>query len=81
MDPAILVLDEPVANLDPRGRRTFLELISILDATKIIVTHDLEMARELCDRVVLMDRGKVVADGRPAATLSDVGMLEKHGLI
>ena len=81
MDPAILVLDEPVANLDPRGRRTFLELISILDATKIIVTHYLEMARELCDRVVLMDRGKVVADGRPAATLSDVGMLEKHGLI
>jgi cobalt/nickel transport system ATP-binding protein len=81
MDPEILVLDEPVANLDPRGRRGFLELISVLEATKIIVTHDLDLARGLCDRVVLMDGGRVVADGRPAATLSDERMLQKHGLI
>ena len=81
MDPEVLVMDEPVANMDPRGRRAFLELIKVLEGTKIIVTHDLGMARELCDRVVLMDKGLVVADGRPAATLSDEVLLEKHGLI
>lgn len=81
MDPEVLVLDEPVANLDPRGRRSFLDLIGILEATKIIVTHDLEMARSMCDRVVLMDKGRVVADGKPAATLGDEELLQKHGLI
>ena len=96
MDPEVLVMDEPVANMDPRGRRAFreaglevddklvfafLELIKVLEGTKIIVTHDLGMARELCDRVVLMDKGLIVADGRPSATLSDEVLLEKHGLI
>lgn len=81
MDPEILVLDEPVANMDPRGRRGFLELITLLEGTKIIVTHDLNMAREICDRVVLMDRGEVVADGRPAAIFEDGALLEKHGLV
>ncbi|HEY5493816.1 MAG TPA: ATP-binding cassette domain-containing protein [Candidatus Anoxymicrobiaceae bacterium] len=81
MDPEVLVMDEPVANMDPRGRRAFLELIKVIEATKIIVTHDLAMARELCDRVVLMDKGLVVADGRPSTTLSDEVLLEKHGLI
>ncbi|HEY5526808.1 MAG TPA: ABC transporter ATP-binding protein [Candidatus Anoxymicrobiaceae bacterium] len=81
MDPEVLVLDEPVANMDPRGRRGFLELISILEATKVIVTHDLNMSREICDRVVLMDRGEVVADGRPSAIFGDGALLEKHGMV
>jgi cobalt/nickel transport system ATP-binding protein len=81
MDPEILVLDEPVANLDPRGRRGFLGLIKVLEATKVVITHDLEMAREICDRVVLLDGGKVVADGRPDAIFSDQRLLERHGLV
>ncbi len=81
MDPEILVLDEPVANLDPRGRREFIELIGILEATKVVVTHDLDMARTVCDRIVLMDKGEVVADGRPEKLLSDIKLLERHGLI
>jgi len=81
MDPEILVLDEPVTNLDPRGRREFLDLINVLEATKLVVTHDLDMAREICGRVVLMDDGRVVADGRPEAIFSDTKLLERHGLV
>ena len=80
MDPEILVLDEPVSNMDPRGRREFIELIKILDATKIVVTHDLAMAREICDRAVVMDDGEIVADGNPALVFEDVELLEAHGL-
>lgn len=81
MEPEILVLDEPVSNMDPRGRREFIELIRILEATKVIITHDLRMARDLCDRVVLMDKGRVVADGRTSAILDDETLLEQHGLL
>jgi cobalt/nickel transport system ATP-binding protein len=81
MDPEILVLDEPVSNMDPRGRREFIELIRTLKATKIVVTHDLAMAREICDRVVLMDKGEVVADGRPSVIFDDGELLEEHGLV
>jgi cobalt/nickel transport system ATP-binding protein len=81
MDPEILVLDEPVANLDPRGRRGFLELINILEATKVVVTHDLGMAHDVCTRVVVMDGGLIVADGSPEAVFADGSMLERHGLV
>jgi cobalt/nickel transport system ATP-binding protein len=81
MDPEILVLDEPVSNMDPRGRREFIDLIKILEATKIVVTHDLLMARDICDRVVLMDKGEIVADGRPEKIFADVHLLDEHGLI
>jgi cobalt/nickel transport system ATP-binding protein len=81
MDPDLLVLDEPVSNMDPRGRREFIELLQKLKATKVIVTHDLAMAREVCDRVVLMDRGEIVADGRPELVFDDTALLERHGLV
>jgi cobalt transport protein ATP-binding subunit len=81
MEPEILVLDEPVSNLDPRGRRHFLEIISVLEATKLIVTHDLDMARRVAGRVVLMDGGLVVADGRTEEILRDADLLERHGLL
>ena len=64
--PSVLVLDEPTANLDPRGRRRFIHLIRGLDCTKLIATHDLEMVLELCPRTVLLDAGRIVADGPTA---------------
>ncbi len=78
--PSVLALDEPTANLDPRGRRRFLDLIRTLPATKLIATHDLEMALSLCDRTVLLDGGLVVADGPTRDVLGNVDLLERHGL-
>ena len=78
--PSILVLDEPTANLDPRGRRRFMELIRGLPATKLIATHDLEMVLELCNRTVLIDAGQVVANGLTRIILGDPNLLEAHGL-
>jgi cobalt/nickel transport system ATP-binding protein len=79
-DPSVLALDEPTANLDPRGRRRFLALIRGLPATKLIATHDLEMALELCGRTILLDAGRVVADGPTREILGDSALLEAHGL-
>ena len=80
MRPSVLVLDEPTANLDPRGRRRFIDLIRGLPATKLIATHDLEMVLELCDRTILLDAGRVVANGLTRNVLGDPGLLEAHGL-
>jgi cobalt/nickel transport system ATP-binding protein len=81
MDPEIMVLDEPVSNMDPRGRREFIKLIQTLKATKILVTHDLALAREACARVVIMDDGEIIADGPTEVILSDERLLERHGLL
>lgn len=79
-DPSVLVLDEPTANLDPRGRRRFMELIRSLGSTKLIATHDLEMALELCERAIVLEAGRVAADGPVAEVLSDAPLMEAHGL-
>jgi energy-coupling factor transporter ATP-binding protein EcfA2 len=78
--PSVLVLDEPTANLDPRSRRRFIQLIAGLACTKLIATHDLEMVLELCPRSVLLDAGRVVADGPSREILGDVRLMEAHGL-
>jgi energy-coupling factor transporter ATP-binding protein EcfA2 len=78
--PSVLVLDEPTANLDPRGRRTFIHLIAGLLSTKLIATHDLEMVLEICPRTVLLDGGRVIADGPSREILGDEHLIESHGL-
>jgi energy-coupling factor transporter ATP-binding protein EcfA2 len=78
--PSVLVVDEPSANLDPRGRRRLISLIQGLPCTKIIATHDLELVLELCARTVLVDAGRVVADGPSRDVLEDAELLEAHGL-
>jgi cobalt/nickel transport system ATP-binding protein len=78
--PSVLVLDEPSANLDPRGRRRFIGLIRELACTKLIATHDLEMVLELCSRTVLIDGGRVVANGPTREVLADAELMDAHGL-
>jgi cobalt/nickel transport system ATP-binding protein len=80
MEPVILGMDEPTSNLDPRNRRHLIEVISGLEATLIIATHDLELVLDVCTRTVLMDRGKIWANGETRLLLSDAGLMEAHGL-
>lgn len=79
-EPEVLVLDEPSANLDPVARRELAETLTRLDATMLIVTHDLPYAAQLCSRAVVMDGGVVVADGPIGEVLSDADLLAAHRL-
>jgi cobalt/nickel transport system ATP-binding protein len=80
MRPAVLLLDEPSAFLDPRGRRDLIELVRRLPGTKLIATHDLEMVLDICPRVLVLDGGKIAADGAASELLADPALMEKHGL-
>lgn len=80
MAPDILVLDEPSAGLDPRARRSLINLLRNLPLTMLVSTHDLRMVQELFPRMVVMDEGQIVADGETAVLLHDDALLEKHGL-
>lgn len=80
MDPEILVLDEPSAGMDPRARRGLIELLHELPQTMIVATHDLPLVKELLPRTVIMDHGRVVADGQTAAVLQNQQLLHEHGL-
>ena len=80
MRPAILVLDEPSANMDPKARRHLLDILRGLPVTKIIVTHDLPLAYELCERALILSQGLVVADGPTEDILLDEALLAAHDL-
>ncbi|WP_189323681.1 ABC transporter ATP-binding protein [Streptomyces flaveus] len=63
--PDVLFLDEPTTGFDPQARREFHELVRRLDATILLTTHDLDEAEKLADRIVILNRGRIVADGTP----------------
>ena len=79
-DASVLVLDEPTSDLDPRGRRELMGLLTRLPATQLIATHDLEFVVEICPRVIVLDRGRVVADGPARELLNDEALMLAHGL-
>lgn len=80
MNPKVLLLDEPGTYLDPKARRNLISLLREIPITKIIVTHDLEMAEELADQVVLLSQGKKVAEGSVEEIIRNHELLESHGL-
>jgi cobalt/nickel transport system ATP-binding protein len=80
MHPDVLVLDEPSSNLDPVARRELAEIVLRLDVTVVLVTHDLPYALQLCDRAVVLDEGRLVADGPVTEVLSDEATMAAHRL-
>jgi cobalt/nickel transport system ATP-binding protein len=80
MDPDILVMDEPSSNLDPRGRRRLIGWLRGFAHTRIIATHDLELVVEVCTRVLVMDAGRIVAEGPTVDVLNDETLMVAHGL-
>jgi cobalt/nickel transport system ATP-binding protein len=80
MSPEVLVLDEPSSSLDPRGKWALIELVRELPLTKIVASHDMELIRALCQRTVVMDEGRIVADDLTENILSNEPLLRAHGL-
>lgn len=80
MEPNVLLLDEPSAGLDPRARRTLIRLLGKLAPTMLVSTHDLRLVRELCPRTIILDEGRVVADGPTGELLVDEDLMQRHGL-
>lgn len=80
MDPGVLALDEPSAGLDGRGRRQIAEILRASSQTLLVVTHDVEFAAAICPRILLLDRGQMVADLSAEKLLADEDLLRRHGL-
>jgi cobalt/nickel transport system ATP-binding protein len=80
MRPAVLVMDEPTADLDPRNRRKLISLLDRLPSTRVTVSHDLDFIWESCNRVFIMHAGRIVAEGPCRELLADRVLLESNGL-
>jgi cobalt transport protein ATP-binding subunit len=80
MQPDLIILDEPSAGLDPRSRRSLINLLNELPQTLLVATHDLLLVREILPRMIILDQGKVVADAPTSQLLKDTALLEAHGL-
>ncbi len=81
MDPVLLAMDEPTAGLDPKSRRELIALLKRLPQTLVIATHDLALAAELASRVVVLNRGKIVADGNAANICGNKLLLLENDLV
>ncbi len=80
MEPKIMVFDEPTAGLDPRARRELTSLLGQINQTMVIATHDLEMAETISTRTIIMDSGRIAADGLSEQILHDRILLSRHNL-
>lgn len=79
MRPALMLLDEPSSALDLRSRRRLIALLSQMEQALLIASHDLEMLLELCPRVVLIDQGRICADGPAREVLGNPELMAAHG--
>ena len=80
MLPQIVLYDEPSANLDLRARRRLIKFLQAAHETIIVSSHDLELIIEVCDRVILLNQGRIIADGTPPEIMSDASLMEANGL-
>ncbi|MDR0784293.1 MAG: energy-coupling factor ABC transporter ATP-binding protein [Treponema sp.] len=80
MEPEVLLFDEPTAFLDPKARRVLRAIIRSLPHTKLVATHDLDFAQDLCSRALILCSGALAADGDPAALFADAPRMTAWGL-
>ncbi len=80
MEPDILVMDEPTASLDPKSRRRLINLLKTFKHTKVIATHDLDFALDVCGRTIVIHQGCITADGPSAEIFRDKDLLERSSL-
>jgi cobalt/nickel transport system ATP-binding protein len=80
MSPDILVMDEPTSSLDPMSRLRLIELLKTFHHTKIIATHDLDMAMDLCERAIVLHQGRITGDGPTMQLFQDEGLLHESSL-
>ena len=80
MEPGILLLDEPSSNLDPKSRRQLIHQLDGLQNARVLASHDLEMVLDFCTRVLVLDHGRLVAQGDPATILADEELMEACNL-
>ncbi len=80
MTPDIILMDEPSVALDPRNRRNLIHVVNEFDHLKIIASHDLDFIWDTCERVILMNGGRIIRDGKAEEILRDKELLEENGL-
>lgn len=80
MTPDIILMDEPSVALDPRNRRNLIHVVNEFDHLKIIASHDLDFIWDTCGRVILMNGGRIIRDGKAEEILRDKELLEENGL-
>ncbi|PSN10638.1 cobalt ABC transporter ATP-binding protein [filamentous cyanobacterium CCP5] len=80
MTPKVILYDEPTASLDLRTRRRLIRFLRQTPETMLISAHDLEFVLEVCDRTLLIDDGRIIADGDPADIMGNQELMERHGL-
>ncbi|MFP4133672.1 MAG: energy-coupling factor ABC transporter ATP-binding protein [Halothece sp.] len=80
MQPQIILYDEPSANLDLYARRRLIDFLKLSEQTSLISSHDLELILEVCDRAILLDQGKIIADGSCREVMANQELMEQHRL-
>lgn len=80
MEPEILLFDEPSVGLDPKNRRNLINIMNQIKGLKIIASHDLDMIFDTCEKTILIEKGKLIYEGKTAEILTDQKLLEKSGL-
>ena len=80
MHPQLILYDEPSANLDLSARRRLIDFLKQSQQTSVISSHDLELILEVCDRAILLDDGKIIADGNCREVMGNQPLMEEHRL-
>lgn len=80
MEPSVMLFDEPTAFLDPKARRNLINVLNKLPHTKLIASHDLSFVAEVCDRAVVLKKGTIFADGRPADLIYNKQLMDDSGI-